>query len=250
MKNKIQEFIEKIESKTDRSELDDKLLEMLLQKQEELGDNPSDEEAEEAVHQVIAEHFMFALRQKFMGGNHPADDEDGDDDSDDNSVTEDMQEEISLVCAVFKDMHLHFRGYCYQKGVYAFELDIHEDGKRLKMKVYLEADPKVCRIDAVYPFSADYEFAYPLCEKLLEENFPRRYGALQYDDRDGELSYRYSFPITHGLYKDDFLTVFLTVIRSAISSHDVVKQYAVGRFRKNDRQKIIDRAQDLINEMA
>ena len=55
MKNKMQEFIEEIEAKTDRNELDDKLLEMLLQKQEELGENPSDEEAEEAVrHRIVA----------------------------------------------------------------------------------------------------------------------------------------------------------------------------------------------------
>lgn len=247
MKNKIQELIEEIEAKTDRNELDDKLLEMLLQKQDDLGENPSDEEADEAVRQVIAEHFMFALRQKFMGSKHLGDDED--DDPEDDNVTEDMKEEINLVREVFKNMDLHFRDYHHQKGVYAFELGIREDGKRLKMKVYLEADPKVCRIDAVYPFTADREFAYPLCEKLLEENYPRRYGALEYDARDGELAYRYSFPIIHGLHEDDFTTIFLTVIKSAMTSFDTVKQYATGRFRKDIRKKIVDQVQKLLNEL-
>ena len=247
MKNKMQEFISEIEAKTDRNELDDKLLEMLLQKQEELGESPSDEEAEEAVRQVIREHLMYALRQKFMEGKHS--DEDEEDDLDNSGTTDDLEDEISLVREVFNKMDLRFRDYHHQKGVHAFELGIRENGKQLRMKVYLESDPKVCRIDAVYPFTADREFAYPLCEKLLEENYPRRYGALEYDARDGELAYRYSFPITHGLYKDDFKTIFLTVIKSAMTSFDTVKQYATGRFRKDARKKIIDQVQKLLKEL-
>jgi hypothetical protein len=245
MKNKIQEFIEEIEAKTVRNELDDKLLEMLLQKQEELGENPSDQEAEEAVRQVIREHFMFALRQKFAEGNHS----DEDDEPENDSTDIDLEEEISLVREVFKKMDLHFRDYRHQRGVHTFELGIRENGKQLRMKIYLEADPKVCRMDAIYPFTADKEFAYPLCEKLLEENYPRRYGALEYDARDGELAYRYSFPMTHGLYKDDFRTIFLTVIKSAMTSFDTVKQYATGRFRKDIRKNIIDQVQKLLNEL-
>lgn len=246
MKNKMQELISELEAKTDRNELDDKLLEMLLQKQEELGADPPDEEVDAAVRQVIKDHLMFALRQKFMGGKH-SDDEDDDPENDD--IAEDLDTKISLVREVFNDMELHFRDYRHQKGVHAFELGIREKGKQLRMKVYLESDPKVCRIDAVYPFTADREFAYPLCEKLLEENYPRRYGALEYDARDGELAYRYSFPITHGLYKDDFKTIFLTVIKSAMTSFDTVKQYATGRFHKDTRKKIVDQVQTLLNEL-
>lgn len=246
MKNKMQELISELEAKTDRNELDDKLLEMLLQKQEELGVDPSDEEADAAVRQVIKDHLMFALRQKFMGGKYS----DGeDDDPENNDLTEDLDTKISLVREVFNDMELHFRDYRHQKGVHAFELGIRENGKQLRMKVYLESDPKVCRIDAVYPFTADREFAYPLCEKLLEENYPRRYGALEYDARDGELAYRYSFPITHGLYKDDFKTIFLTVVKSAMTSFDTVKQYATGRFHKDTRKQIADQVQKLLNEL-
>lgn len=65
-KNKMQGLISELEAKTERNELDDKLLEV-LQKQEELGDAPSDEEADAAVRQVIRDHLIFALRQKFMG---------------------------------------------------------------------------------------------------------------------------------------------------------------------------------------
>ena len=156
MKNKMQELISELEAKTDRNELDDKLLEMLLQKQEELGADPSDEEVDAAVRQVIKDHLMFALHQKFMGGKHSVDE---DDDPENDDITEDLDTKISLVREVFNDMELHFRDYRHQKGVHAFELGIREKGKQLRMKVYLESDPKVCRIDAVYPFTADREFA-------------------------------------------------------------------------------------------
>lgn len=44
MKNKIQEAIERLEAKTERSELDEKMLEMLRRKQEDLGENPTEED--------------------------------------------------------------------------------------------------------------------------------------------------------------------------------------------------------------
>jgi len=237
--NKLQEFIEKLEMDTDRSELNEKLLQMLLDKEQELGVDPSEEEVEQAVKQVVSEHLMYALKRKLS-----------EDDSEDEDVWgEDMEDNMRVIRNVFDDMDLHYRDYVHQKGVRAFELGVTNNGKTLRMKVYLEASPKVCRIDAVYPFQADRVFAYPLCEKMASENFPRRFGALQYDARDGELSYRYSFPITHGLHKDDFRTVFVAIIASANASYDVVKQYAVGRFRRPTREEITYRAQELIIEL-
>ncbi|MBQ7000878.1 MAG: hypothetical protein IJN67_07515, partial [Oscillospiraceae bacterium] len=162
---------------------------------------------------------------------------------------EDTRENMALIRSVFEDMEIHYREYVPQQGVYAFELGLTTDGKKLNMKVYLEEDPKVCRIDAVYPFQAEPEFVYPLCVKLAAENYNRRYGALQYDASDNELSYRYSFPVKHGLYEDDFRSAFLAVVASAHASYDVVKQYAVGRFRRADREEIICKAQKLIIEL-
>ena len=247
MKNKIQEFIDELEARTDRSEQDDKLLEMLLQKQKELGENPSAEEAEFAARQVIKEHLLSALRQKSLAGRHS--DEDEDNGQEDGSTTEGLEEEITLVREAFRKMDLRFRDYHHHRGVHAFELNLREDGKRLRLDVYLEASPKTCRMDAVYPFTADQELAYPLCEKLVSENLLRRYGALQYDARDGELSYRYSFPITHGLHKDDFQAVFWAVVKSAMVSFDAIRPYANGRFRREDRQQIISNVHRLLNEI-
>lgn len=237
--NKLQEMIATLEADDDRGEMNDRLLEMLRKKQQELGDDVSDEKAEDATAEIVAKLLMEAL-----GDGVPDLEED-----DEDVWNETMQEAVDVVHRVFRRKNWKYRDYTHQKGVKAFELGLREDGKLLHVKVYLEAITKVCRIDAVYPFLAEREFVYPLCEKLAKENYPRRYGALQYDAKDGELSYRYSFPIRHGLHEDDFMTVLMAVMASAHASFDVVKQYAVGRFRRAERDAITCQAQKLIIEL-
>ena len=237
--NKLQEMIATLEADDDRGEMNDRLLEMLRKKQQELGDDVSDEKAEDATAEIVAKLLMEAL------GDGVPDLEAADEDV----WNETMQEAVDVVHRVFRRKNWKYRDYTHQKGVKAFELGLREDGKLLHVKVYLEAITKVCRIDAVYPFLAEREFVYPLCEKLTKENYPRRYGALQYDAQDGELSYRYSFPIRHGLHEDDFMTILMAIMASAHGSYDVVKQYAVGRFRRAERDAITCQAQKLIIEL-
>ena len=236
--NKLQEVIAKLEADMNRSELNERLLQMLLEKQQELGDDISDEEAEEAAGEVFKEHLLEALRS--VVPNVEVEEEEW---------NETMEEAMEVIHRVFRKRNWKYHDYTHQKGVKAFEMGIRENGKLLHVKVYLESSAKVCRIDAVYPFQAEREFAYPLCEKLVKENYPRRFGALQYDERDGELSYRYSFSIRHGLYEDDFQNLLMAVMASAYASYDVVKQYAVARFRKAERDDIICQAQKLIIEL-
>lgn len=238
--NKLQEAIAKLEADMDRSELNERLLQMLLEKQQELGDDISEDEAEEAAGEVFKEHLLEALRSVVP---HV------EDDGDEEEWSEIMEDAMEVVHRVFRKRDWKYHDYTHQKGVKAFEMGIRENGKQLHVKVYLESSAKVCRIDAVFPFQAERDFAYPLCEKLMKENYPRRFGALQYDERDGELSYRYSFPIRHGLHEDDFQTVLMAVMVSAYASYDVVKLYAVGRFRKPERDAIICKAQKLIIEL-
>lgn len=244
MENKMQEMINRLLEKEERSEMDEKMLELLQAKQAQLGEDPSEEAVEEALRDVIKEHFLFMLRRK-MKQNDPEDDVD----EDEEESLESLQEATEIVRGVFRDMDLRFRDYRHQKGVRAFELGIREDGKLLRMKVYLEAEDKVCRVDAIYPFVADREFIYPLCAKLMAESYPRRFGALQFDTRDGELSYRYSFPMTHGLHRDDFKKLFLIVVKSAMASYDVAKRYATGRFPREERASIAEHARELLSEL-
>ena len=237
--NKLQEMIATLEADEDRGEMNDRLLQMLREKQQELGDDVSDEKAEDATAEIVAKLLMEVLGD----GVPNLEETDGD------VWNKTMQEAVDVVHRVFRKKNWKYRDYTQQKGVKSFELGLREDGKLLHVKVYLETITKVCRIDAVYPFQAERAFIYPLCEKLVMENYPRRYGALQYDERDGELSYRYSFPIRHGLHEDDFMRVLMAIMASAHASYDVVKQYAVGRFRRAERDTITCQAQKLIIEL-
>ena len=233
--NKLQIEIEKLEANDERSEMDELMLHLLYAKTSELGEDASEEAVEEALTQARAEFVMHILRSKRA--------------VEEEAWDEDMRENMALIRSVFEDMEVRYREFTPQSGVYAFELGLTTDGKKLQLKIYLEEDPRVCRIDAVYPFQADPEFAYPLCAKLAAENYNRRYGALQYDASDNELSYRYSFPIRHGMHEDDFRSAFMAVLASAHASYDVVKQCAVGRFRRAEREEIICKAQKLIIEL-
>ena len=233
--NKLQAEIEKLETNEERSEMDELMLHLLYERASELGDDPSEEEVEESLTQARTEFIMHILRSKRA--------------VEEDVWDEDMRENMALIRSIFDDMEVRYREFTPQSGVYAFELGLTTNGKKLQLKVYLEEDPRVCRIDAVYPFQADPEFVYPLCVKLVSENYSRRYGALQYDESDNELSYRYSFSVKQGMHEDDFRSAFLAVVASAHASYDVVKQYAVGRFRRTEREKIICKAQKLIIEL-
>lgn len=131
-----------------------------------------------------------------------------------------------------------------------FELGFGVKNGRISVKVFVETDPKVCRIDAIYPFRADPTYDYLLSYKFLKENYPRRYGALQYDDRDGEVSYRYSYSIEHGLYKDDFFRIFLAVLRSASDSHDMVRKYCVGKLKTKEIEEVLGKLDALVNDLS
>lgn len=144
---------------------------------------------------------------------------------------------------------MNYREFSIQEDIQTFELHLTSEGKGVLVKVFLQSDPEICRIDCIYPFRADKDFIFPLCEKMMAENYPRRFGALQYDASDGELSYRYSFPITHGLHRDDLDMVFRIVVASAFASYEDVRKFAAGRFRRADREAIVCKAQKLIIEL-
>ena len=221
MENKLQMFIKIVKGNVPRNDLNKKLLEMLLQKQEELGEDPTDEECEAAVCQAFREHLRVNLEPKWDA--HPSNAEE---DIEDNKTDALIHNDIALVREVFNDMGLRFKDYLH-KGAHVFSLHVCENGNPLMMKVYLEGTPKLCRMEAIYPFIADRNYVYSLCKTLLHDNYPCQYGTLQYNTLTGKLFYRYSFPMTHGLYEDDFRQIFLAIVKSAMESYDTVRKYAI-----------------------
>jgi len=234
--NKLQETIEKLEADTNRTETEEQLLRMLYEAQDALGEAASDEAAETAVIEARKELLRRMLYRHSFGDEDPV-------------WSTWMEESIGTVRSVFEKMGMEVREYIPQQDVFAFEANVRVQGKRFVMRVYLEEDTRVCRIDADFPFQAEEEFRFPLALKMAEENYPRRFGALQYDAEDGSLSYQYTFQISHGMHRDEFKNAFKAVVFSAGDSYDAVKRYACGRYNKAERNDLICLAQQLIIEL-
>ena len=234
MANKIREMIEKIEEDEDRTEGSERLIALLKARECELGEDISDEIAAEA----IKECFSAYLAEKVTHC------------SDKSELSEEEIAHKNRVFAVVKEYfdeeRMWYSADSLQKGIECIEMGVRFVGGNLKIKIFVEARPKVCRIDVIYPVNADPEFDYVLCRKIADENYPRRFGALQYDARDGEVSYRYSFPTHQAFSKADFEEVFKLVMSAARGSYKAVRRCCVGLFKPSERHSIIEKAEKMI----
>lgn len=285
MMNKIQKMIIDLEAKTDRDEMDEKRLEILRCKQEELGEDPTEAEITRAVADVLKAFILMIVQKKRDESAAAAeavcvdevDDvdagdaenkesldndvdwlEDDEDDEDDGrafhlnldsvlDLSGDTTKEIEQIRSIFREMDLHICDFEIKEGVHAFEGTLYSDRKWLLFRIYVESDPKMVRMDVKYPFFAKKALAPFLCEKLIEETYPRRFGALLYDASDGKLVYQYNLPMSLGLHSDEFLAIFLSLTKSAFDSYDTVFRYAIGDFTKPEKWLLATHAQDLIN---
>ena len=151
----------------------------------------------------------------------------------------------------FDERNIRYREH-RKNGLDVFSLNLQiGDQENLEVNIYLlDENPETCRIEAVYPFRAQPEFAYPLYAVLARENYFRRFGGLFCDERDGELSYRCSLPIMHGLHPEDFKTIFLAVVASATECRSFIEQAAAGKLTDPQREAIIRRSQNLITVLS
>ncbi len=231
--NKLDELIQQAREDQDSPE---GLVELLEEAKKNLPEEAGEAEIEEALHKALMQHVLSRLGE-----------------DDDVSISEDdkkfMDETVKVVKEVFAEEEWRYTEDALREDVYIFDLGFGIRGCRLRMRVYIEAEPKVCRIDAILPVNADATYEYVLCKKMVKANYPKRFGALHYDEKDGEMSYRYSFPIGHGLYKDDFKRIFLTVASSAAGDYEEVKKCCVGRFKAKEINEILKNVNRLVSDL-
>lgn len=234
MANKLEELIQQVREDQDSPE---GLLELLEDTQKKLPEGASEAEIDEALHKALMEHMVSRLGE-----------------DSDVSISDDdrkyMDQTVNLVKEVFAEEHWRYSEDSLREDLHIFDLGFGIHGCRLRMRVYIEADPRVCRIDAILPVNADSTYEYVLCKKMVKANYPKRFGALHYDENDGEMSYRYSFPTTHGLYKDDLKRVFLTVASSAAGDYEEVKKCCVGKFKAKEVNEILKNVNRLVSDLS
>ena len=160
-----------------------------------------------------------------------------------------MEKAKGLVTGFFEDEQWRYQETISRSDVTVWELGMSKDRFTIRMRVAVEKNPRVCRIDAIMPVSVDPAYDAILCRELVKLNQPLRYGAFQYDESDGELSYRYSFQIQHGFFTEELKSAFLAVMLTAQEHFLKLQKYAVGKFTKAETEQIRQYIERLIEDL-
>lgn len=213
----------------------DDLVSALEKKRDELGTNPSEEDVSTAIHEALLQQLSGLIPE---------------------TDPEFMEKAINSIKEAFAEQGWHSDVKNVRPDVAIFELGfnipVNDKPTSISVKVYVEEQPQSCRICATLPFTAEDTYAYPLSRTLARINYKKRFGSFNYDERDGELTYDYSYPIASGIHKDDFLKAFRAVLHSAADDDDMpeIKKYATGRFKNREKNEILEQINDLIEDLT
>ena len=219
---------------------EDEIITALRAKSAELGDDASEADVSKAFQSCLMELLTGALA--------------GHDSDEPITLSEENKEYMEQANASVREFlesnNWHYGTRELRSDLMLYELGFTVHNVNLRVRIHVEADPNVCRIEAVLPISADATFEYPLCKELAKENYPRRFGSFKYDERDGEITYQYSFLAGHGIHQDDLDTYFHAVVSSAASAYDEIRKCCVGRFKRNEVNDILKKVNDLVSDIS
>ena len=213
---------------------EDEIIAAIRAKRDELGDDASEGD--------IAEAFMSCIMDHNGINSRPA------------VLSEESRNYMEKATAAVKEFldsnNWHYGTTKLREDIVLFEFALGTNNVRLRMRIHIEENPNVCRIDAILPILADATYEYPLCKKLASENYMKRFGSFKYDEQDGEISYEYSFLAHPDNLKDDLDTYFHAVTGTASSCYDDIRKYCAGRFKSKEVSDIVKKANDLVREIS
>lgn len=229
---KIRDLIGQLENDEERSDKTDSMIRRLEAKQTELGGDAAEEQADGSVEERIAE----AVDTPLNGGSC--------DDS-----QEFMETATAAVTAFFDKRGWRYSKFISRPDIVVYQLGFNLQNCNLNMRVYIEESPRACRIDAILPITADKTYEYLLCEAIVKINYDKRFGAFYYDESTGEVSYRYSFPIAHGVYMDELEQVFSAVQHTAAANYAEIVKHCVGKYKIKEITDILKKTDALVTDL-
>ena len=222
------------------------IVQELKELREELGEDASEEEVEEEIEEIMQRYvaeYLERMEEKETEEETP----------DDGLSEEDRKymEDATGTVREFLDAHQwNYGERAVAQGVRVFEMGFSMKNATLNIRIFIETDPKVCRIVVGLPVKADPIYEYLLCKAMATENYTRRFGGFKYDERDGEMTYEYTFLALHGIAPDELDIYFNAVMSSASGGYDAIRKCCVGRFKKKEIGEILEKINDLVNDIS
>lgn len=237
---KLDELIEQIQSDDKAREAMGDLLEELLEARTAMSD-PADE--------AMANEIAGRLLQKYLEGAIGAITEE-----DDVIADADYMEKTSAAVEEAFDTQgwKNYSKRSVRSDLMQYELGFNVENTKLRISVLVEDAPKRIRVYVVLPIAGEKTYEYLLSKAIVDANKRFVFGAFQYDQEDGELTYEYSYPVKHGFYKDDFLSIVHAVIRTAVDddAYASIKKAAQGKYKRTEREAILRKIAPLVEELT
>lgn len=234
----LDKLIEQIETDSQSKETMSDLLDELVDARNSM-DDPSDEK--------IADSLVSKILKKYVEEAISSTDDEIEVD------TEYMEKTSAAVEEAFKSQGWENYGKRNRRSdLLQYELGFNVNNTVLRIIVVVEDAPKRIRFHAILPITGEKTYEYLLCKAIVDENKKYIYGAFQYDRDDGELTYQYSYPITHGFYRDDFLRIMHAIIRTAVDddAYSAIKKAAQGRYKRKEREDILRQLEPLVEDLT
>lgn len=234
---KLDKLIGQIQTDPNANETMRGLLDKLLEARESMHNPSDDDEAEQVLGGILKVFLDGAIGEEM----------------EENADPEYMENTTAAIEEAFASQGWsNFSKRSRRSDLMQYELGFNIENTSIRIGVFIEDMPKRIRICATLPFVGDKTYEYLLSKAIVDANKCFIYGGFNYDQDDAEITYEYSYPITHGFYKDDFLRIIHAVIRTSVDekAFTAIKKAAQGRYKRTEREEILKTVAPLVEDLT
>ncbi len=234
----IQELIKKVQESDLSAATKEALIQALHDQEAELSPDASQEEISEAIARAMARAAAsVALTGDASYLTGP-----------DHDYIAGISDQVE---AFFRKKDWKYDAHDYDSdGDRLFTLSFNVEFCSLRVRVLLEQELRVIRIEAILPVKCESLYDYLVCKAIVKDNYSKRFGALHYDERDGEVSYRYSYLVRHAFHEDEFERYFRAVIGSADDAYPLVSKLCVGKLKRKELNDVLEHINALVEDLT